>query len=312
MTSKKQPWTREMYVPAREDLSACNLHGDLGGVDVEPVADGARRAGFSLFDPGFFGNAENDLSVDFLDSEASRGISHGGLEKLADAAQGHIPQPSRRRRSYALDKLSAEDFEEGAERNAFLVIEDHSRKLFPIKTPHSKPSQSKTVSSSLTFFFTIEDFGTEITFPLCCNVLGARVDVFQLRIQYEWWLRGTIFTGPFPFTTVPVPRAIAGEITYYGGDEGYALARECWVQPGITGDELISSVAELDDYATAKLKAALASLEDRLLMCSQAGRWYVTGRNPLLMSMRAESIHGLSFYKVRGGSFHWSRLFGES
>lgn len=293
-----------MYVSGSEGLPPTGLRGDSAGDLVEPVEDGGGASDFSLFDAGVFGDLEDDLFVEFLDSEEGGGGTHGGLEKLADASQGHIPKPSRRRRAQAVEKLTAEDFEEGAERNAYLVIEDHAKRLFSAK------SSPKTVNASITFFFTVEDSGADITFPLCCDVLGARVDVLRLRIQYEWWLRGTIFTGPFPFMTVPVPRTIAGEITYYGGEEGYALARECWVQPGIAADELLDSVAELDDYPKDKLRVALERLEERFLMSSQAGRCYVTGRNPLLMSMRAESIYGVQL--MRGGSFHWSRLFGRT
>lgn len=303
MTSKKQqPRQSDMYVSGSEGLPPTGLRGDSAGDPVESSEDGSGASDFSLFDAGVFGDLEDDLFVEFLDSEEGGGGAHGGLEKLVDASQGHIPKPSRRRRAQAVEKLTAEDFEEGAERNAYLVIEDHAKRLFSAK------SSPKTVNESITFFFTVEDSGSDITFPLCCKVLGTRVDVLRLRIHYEWWLRGTIFTGPFPFMTVPVPRTISGEITYYGGEEGYALARECWVQPGIDAGELLDSVVELDDYPKDKLRVALERLEERFLMSSQAGRCYVTGRNPLLMSMRAESIYGVQI--MRGGSFHWSRLFG--
>lgn len=294
----------EMYVSGSEGLSALGLRGHSAGASVDTLEDSTGSCDFSLFDPGVFGDLEDNLFVDFLDSQEGADRSHSGLEKLADAAQGHIPKPSRRRRAQALEKLSAEDFEEGAERNAYLLVEDYAKRLF---SPKSTP---KAIQSSISFFFTVEDSGLEITFPLCCEVLEVRLDVLRMRIQYEWWLRGAIFTGPFPFMTVPVPRTIAGEITYYGGEEGYALARECWVQPGIPSDELLDSIAELDGYSKQKLRVALERLEERFLMSSQAGRCYVTGRNPLLMSMRAESIYGVQL--MRGGSFHWSRLFGRT
>ena len=53
----------------------------------------------------------------------------------------------------------------------------------------------------------------------------------------------------------------------------------------------------------------LEQLEQRFLMSNQAGHYYVTGRNPLLLNLRAEHMHG---QVARGGSFHWSKLFGKS
>jgi hypothetical protein len=303
---KTQPRVKPLSnqdVTSSEDLHATGVRGDSAGHPLESAQDGGGGSDFSLFDAGLFGDLEDGLFVEFLDGEESPGGAHGGIEKLTHAAQGHIPKPSRRRRAEVVEKLTADDFEEGAERNAFLVVEDHARKLFAAK------SAQKHINSAIDFFFTVEDKGTEITFPLCCDVLGARVDILRLRIQYEWWLRGTIFTGPFPFMTVPVPRTIAGEITYYGGEEGYALAREAWVQPGITSSELIEGVAELDGFAKEKLKVAMERLEERFLMSSQGSLCYVTGRNPLLLNMRAESVYGINL--MRGGSFYWSRLFGR-
>jgi hypothetical protein len=182
------------------------------------------------------------------------------------------------------------------------MVEDQSRKLFGGK------GTTKVMLEAIRFFFAADASESEITFGLCCDVLQARVDVLRLRMQYEFWLRGTVFTGPCNFLAVTVPRTIAGEITHYGGDEGYALAREAWVQPGISGEELMGSVMELDGFSLRALRAALEHLEARCLLSCAAGRWYVTGRNPLLLAIRGDNRYGVEV--VRGGSFYWSRLFG--
>lgn len=292
------------YVSSSEALYAPSLSGGDPGLPMESFEDGSGGSDFSLFDPGFFGDLEDGLSLGFLDDEEGGDGTSGRLAKLSAPSEGDIPKPRRRRRAETLTKITAEDFPEGAERNSYLIIEAYANHLFATK------AKVLDVDKAITFFFTIEDNGEDITFPLCCSVLNSRIDVLRLRLHYEWWLRGTIFTGPFPFLTVPVPDVISGEITYYSGQAGYALARECWVQPGIHESELIACVHELDDYSPEKLRECLHVLESRLLMSCQADRWYVTGRNPMQLNMRAEEIYGGQL--LRGGTYHWSRLFGKS
>jgi hypothetical protein len=291
----------DMYVSSSQNLSTDSMCRDSDSHLLESSQNSLGGTNFSLFDPGFFGNTKDNLFVDFLDNEESDRLPHSDLEKFSDASQSNISKPSRRR-TKSLRKLTEDDFEEGAERNAFLIVDGFAKKLF------SNKSSQKTFTSAIAFFFTISDDGNGITFPLCCDVLGARANIIRLRIQYEWWLRSSIFTGPFPFHTVPIPKIVAGEIMYYGGEKGYALAREMWVQPGISTNELISSIIELDGHSKRDLQSALEHLEERFLVSCQTDRWYLTGRNPLLMNIRAESIPNLR--TIRGGSFHWSRLFG--
>lgn len=292
------------HVSDCEDLPAADLCGDHIGDPLESLESSGGGADFSLFDPGVFGNLEDDFSLDLLDDEESSDSPYNRFEKLSHSSQSDLPKPRRRRRAEAISRITSEDFAEGPERDSFELIDRFSAQLFSNK---SKPQE---IAAAISFFFTITDDGEHHTFPLCCAVLNARIDVLRLRLVYEWWLRGTIFTGPFPFFTVPVPSIIAGEITYYGSDVGYALSRECWVQPGIEADELVALIVELDDHEESEVRNALQVLESHLLMSNQAGRCYVTGRNPMLLTLRAEQLHGGSF--ARGDTFHWSRLFGKS
>ncbi len=185
-----------------------------------------------------------------------------------------------------------------------MVIENQAHHLFGGK------GVPRVMLEAVRFFFAAEETDTQITFRLCCDVLQARVDVLRLRIQYEFWLRGTAFTGPWDFLAVTVPRMIAGEITHYGGEPGYALAREAWVQPGISAEELIGSVLALDGYSERVLMESLQHMEERCLLSCSANRWYVTGRNPLLLAIRGDNRFGVDV--SRGGSFYWSRMFGPS
>jgi hypothetical protein len=290
------------HVEHDTDLPGAELYRGGDRDRMDPFAHSAGRADFSLFDAGLFGDFEHDLSLDGLVSEDDQSLSFNSDQEPHHAEEGDFPKPSRRRRPKALSRLTEEDFEPGAERSAFSIIDHHAHCLFK---PKAKPQD---ITAAIAFFFTVTDDGG-ITFKSCCDVLRAREDVLRLRIQYEWWLRGTIFTGPFPFMAVPVPRDVASEIVYYSGNAGYALAREAFVQPGIEQAELLEVVSTAERSNPSQLKIALDHLEERFLMSSQAGRWWTTGRNPMLMLMRLATLKS-SIAVHRGGSIHWSRLFG--
>jgi hypothetical protein len=244
-----------------------------------------------------------DLALDlgFFEADSDRALD--ASHAFSQAAQRHLSNAKTRRRPQALDKITEEDFTEGAERSAFLVVMHYAHGLFNAKKP-------KEFRESLGFFFSIVDNG-DLTFPLCCDVLRARPDVVRLRIQYEWWLRGTIFTGPFPFSSVGCPRLIEGEVMYHAGRLGYALTREAWVQPGISTEELLSVVAGIEADATSvKMLAALETLQNHFILSKHIG-WYCTGRNPMLMNMRRREDAFGGRAVALGGSMHWARLFSS-
>lgn len=280
-----------------------------GGFSMESPEDSGGRADFSLFDTSVFGLPKNSLSLGVLDDEEGGDSPHDPFEELAYPEEGHLPKPGRRRREKAVARVTADDFDEGAERNAFLLVEAKAEQLFGKKvTPDG-------VLDAIKFFFTIDDNGSDITFALCCEVLQARASVLRLRMQYEWWLRGTVFTGPFPFSTVPVPQMISGAIYMYASEVGYALARETWIQPGISKDELFEYLLDpnspgVTKYNLTELQQALDRLEARFLVSSHGPHLYVTGQNPLLWSSRANDL--AEGRNTVGGTYHWSRLFGAA
>jgi hypothetical protein len=290
------------HVKHNSDLSGADLHRGGDRDRLEPTASRTGRTDFSLFDAGLFDDLEHGLSLGDLGSEDDQSVSRNFDQESHHAQKSDFPQLARRRRPKALGRLTEEDFEPGAQRSAFSLIDHYAHILFK-----SKP-KPQNIAAAIAFFFTGTDDGG-ITFKSCCEVLRAREDVLRLRIQYEWWLRGTIFTGPFPFMAVPVPRDIAGEVAYYAGKAGYALAREAFIQPGIEQSELLEVVKKEERATLRELTKALDSLEDQFLMSSQAGRWWTTGRNPMLLLMRVSSQNS-SVAVQRGGSIHWSRLFG--
>lgn len=292
-----------MYVTSSENIPVDHMHSGIASHAVESLENRVSGTDFSIFDPGIFGDIEDNFSVDFLDNEESTVSPHDHFKELSYAAAGHLSKSTRRRRPQTLEKISAEDFEPGSERNAFYVVHHHAQSLFSGK--YSKKNRDESIRF---FFESHQQDIDEITLELCCDVLRTRVDVLRLRIQYEFWLRGSIFTGPFPFVST-LPKSISNEIIYYSGDLGLALAREAWIQPGLIDSDLLNITGLHNSYSAKAMHAILESLEDRYLMSSQAGRWYVTGRNPLLMNIRRQSANGNRGEK--GGSYYWSRLFGE-
>ncbi len=290
------------YVASDEDLPDSWDSGDRDHAPDQPTEEPGGGDDFSLFDASSFGLSEDEFTLDFGDDEDRSESPHQRFEQSFKTAQGRLPKFGGRGRQKTIEKVDAEDFAEGAERNAFLIIKGYRDWLFGGK---STPAE---VHQAVDFFFTMFD-DDDCTFKTCCEVLRVRPDVVRLRMQYEWWLRGTQFTGPFDFFTVPVPSILDGEISYYGSLPGCALAREMWVQPGIHEDELIGAVMELDGYSRAELLNALGACEQHFLFSKDVG-WYLTGRNPMLMNTRGNSIYGKD-HSI-GGSFHWSRLFVQT
>ena len=241
---------------------------------------------------------DDGLVADVLGEEDDSGTS-GLAAKLSHAAHSAPAVARRRGRLEALATINEEDFEEGPERDSFKIIQANKAALFG--------SKQANLLAALEFFFG-RDFGREVGFDLCCDVLGARADVIRLRIQYEWFLRNSMFTAPFPFEAKNLPRLLQGPVQYHGGTIGDAAARECWVQPGIEHSQLVAIVCELEKCTTKECETSLARLNEEMLLSHELG-WYVTGRNPLRYRMDIERERG--WRRSMGASMHWSALFGR-
>lgn len=278
------------------------------------------------------GDAERDF-LDILDASRTWIVDAGsalgdvlgedngegtlGLDaQFARAAANIAPKSRRRRPLETLITFTDEDFEEGAVRNAFLVVKENTQALLKQQSQAAKEGRGPVARDAdirmlraLEFFFGVLPGESGVTFQQCCDVLEVRIDVFRLRIQYEWFLKGTIFSTPFPFMTARLPAILDGPLHFYGGAAGYALAREAWVQPGISREELIGLVAELDGYSVGQCVKALEALDEQMLMSYELG-WYVTGRNPLRLRLAREQSRGWN--AEVGGTIHWSGLFGKT
>lgn len=253
---------------------------------------------FDLFDTEFSGGADQFPSLGLVDGEEDPELPSHGAEELGEAAQRHLSNSRKGARKKAnLISFDEEDFELGPQRDAFIIVRSFKNLLFGTA---ANPQQRW---KAIEWFFSSVDNGTDVTFSLCCQALGARIDVVRLRIHYEFFLRWWIAAEEFPFLTVPVPDTIDGEVAYVAGEIGRDLATVAWNSPGITTESLLAAVGH-----SPKAVDALHRLEEKFILCNQsAGNWYLTGRNPYLLRKALEESRG-ALNGALGGSIHWSRL----
>ena len=278
-------------------------HSGLGDFSAQGASGGDF---FSDLDTSIYYDAEDDCNVGL-------GLLEGDFQSPFDVptsfgstALDHLSHFKKRGRSKALaqsQRVDIDDFENQTQQNAFLLVMQQATHLL---NPKSSP---KKFREGLEFFFFGVDRPDQIDFDLCATVLNVRADVIRLRIQYEWWLRGNVFSGPFDFASVPSPAILEGEIRYYAGSLGHALTREIWVQPGINTQELFDYVGPRSNATIAQMTEAMNALSDSHIVSKNNG-WYLTGRNPMLSNMGTQLHHPSNL--ITGGSVHWTRLFGTA
>jgi hypothetical protein len=293
--------TGNNHVGSSENLSDHLNSGarpDLGDWTFEGISGGAF---FDDLDPGFHPDDQDSGGLDLGVHQGDFQISHHASQAFGSPSQSRIPYVKKgRRQKNVTENITEDDFNEGAERNAFLMVMHFAHKLL------HKKSTPKATREGLAFFFADDLDPEAISFELCANVLAIRPDIIRLRIQYEWWMRGTVFTGPFDFATVGMPKLLEGEILYHSLSLGHALTREVWVQPGISTEELFEYIGTTVNCSTSKMVEAMDSLSENFILSKSSG-WYLTGRNPMLMNMNSSAFQPSA--KVSGGSVHWTRLF---
>ncbi len=176
--------------------------------------------------------------------------------------------------------ITHEDFEEGPERDAFLLIFGYAELLFESNNPKSK-------KSAIQFFFCHSDI--EISFDDAVSAIdySIRVDVIRLRLMLEFWLREWV-VGDLPILACSLPARVELMAIQCAGPYGIDLAREAWFSPGITEDKLISSVlnrnpgiSKSDAMIAMKNLLAFHILSERK-NGDGLGRFYTTGQNPIL------------------------------
>jgi hypothetical protein len=260
--------------------------------DSDGVGDDILKDLDSMLD----GPGGQQLLMGMVADQEDLGVAPRLLEELDEAARRRISIARKREGKTKLKGVSEEDFDEGPERSAFIVVKSYRNDLF---------SANDTARwQAMRFFFCSQDDGG-LNFDLACRVLNARIDIIRLRIQYELFLRWWIAPVAFPFSCVEAPEDIDNECAYVCGILGRDLAYAAWCQPGASSTILAKSV----NAPTDAVIQALEKLDDKMLLCCQGeDNWYLTGRNPYLLRKRLAEKQGVSLNTL-GGSIYWSRLF---
>lgn len=270
------------------------IAGDAGIDALAGVQDGDLGDIFNFFDASSFGSAGDDVGLDIFLDEDDLDQPLAALEKLGLLSISDFPELGKGKRFQRKDKtlnINEDDYWEGPERIAFMLIRDRVTKCFdPKANPEARVE-------AMTWVFAGHD-SEEISFELCCTAVGVRAEIVRLRLQYQLLLKLQWFSNPLPESAVDLPDVLRGEIRYYTGDEGEELCRLIWWWPGIAARDLWESLSW--SHEAAEYRRALEILEEKGVVSEWLDRYYLTGRNPQLNGIRKAS------------SFRWSSLWAES
>jgi hypothetical protein len=274
------------------------------GIDLDTDASNDYLDGFSDFDADDYGSTEECVLVGFLGFEDDYGLPQGVASSLDHAATHNVSHPAKGKTGLPrCAAISEDDFDEGPQRNAFVIIRGNAEKLFS-----KDPKLIKRRPEAIDFFFTRLDNQEDVTFQLCCEVLDSREDVIRLRIIYEFWLRHVQFTNPMPFEAVPVPEVAINEIYMLNGNLGLTIARSIWNWPGVGIEKVIYHCCQMG-YQEKEIEHAIERLRDAFILSEHLNGWYLTGRNPIMQSMRDQTRYGGKAVGMMSQTIHWSRLY---
>ena len=204
-------------------------------------------------------------------------------------------------------------FDEGPERDAFLLVYGHAYNLLQHDDVDAR-------HAAMHFFYDAAD-EDRLTFQDAIEVIGGgttvRGDVIRLRFMYEFWLRW--YKPPvMGFEASPVPDFIEAKACMVGGIEAGILAGEIWYQPGISLTEAMAKTADICDRTSgdvpsaARMKEAIdALIADSYMVStrpssdgSPSSDLWLTGTNPLLLTEQGRL--------ARRGTHVWTSFFGNS
>ena len=291
--------------------------------------DGCVAAGFSDSDFGdlnldSFGGSgvqSADLGRSYFDEVAS------GLDlELTDAesaivrlAEGKIAGSRGRAAATKSEKIyvTHEDFDEGAERDAFLLIFGYAEHLFAGVEKMEFDLVDLKKFKALCFFFCRSTDDLNFEDAVGCIDSHIRLDVLRLRFMLEFWLRGWKMPK-LPWNADGLPSRIELMAAQHEAMIGVSLAREAWYEPGIEASELLERIVNdrsKDITDSAKLteinnqvKLAFKELVIAYVLSISNGRVYTTGKNPIL---ELEDMQNDPTLRVRSqlANIYWSRRF---
>lgn len=297
------------------DLSISDVLG-LGISDLDGgVAVGFSDADFGDYDLDDFGGTSvqsSDLGKSYFDEDAQR-LNF----ELTDAesaiirlVEGKIGGSRGRAAAAKTEKIyiTHEDFDEGAERDAFLLIFGYAEHLFggPDKKDFDAKDQKK--QKALRFFFCRSPDSLNFEDAVACIDSHIRLDVLRLRFVLEFWLRGWKIPQ-LPWNTDGLPSRIELMAAQYEAMIGVSLAREAWFEPGIDAAVLMERVLDGRGEDTRnQIKRAFRDMVIAYILSISDGKVYTTGKNPIL---ELEDKLNDPTVRVRGhlANIYWSRRF---
>lgn len=210
--------------------------------------------------------------------------------------------------------VTHEDFDEGPERDAFLLLYGYSSHLFDsAKDGPFVNNDKKRKALRFVFCHTLREMSMVDAVSAINDEI--RVDVLRLRFMLEFWMRGWALPT-MPEDADGLPGRVELMAAHYGDMIGIELAREAWFKPGIEEKELLALALEgrpasarhqvMEAYRTMVLNYVLSIKETREDEESRV-RVYVTGKNPILEAEDLLSEPGRRVGNV--ANIYWSRRF---
>ena len=204
-------------------------------------------------------------------------------------------------------------FEEGPERDSFLLIYGHAYNLLQLEDAEAR-------MAAMHFFYDVAN-EDRLTFQDTLDVVGGgavvRGDVIRLRFMYEFWVRW--FKPPvMGFEASPVPDFIEAKACLVGGIEAGILAGEIWYQPGINMLDAMAKTADICERVTSEIpsnermrQAIEALIADGYMVSARPASdgsptqdLWLTGTNPQLLEEEGRL--------TSRGTHDWTKFFGGS
>ena len=205
--------------------------------------------------------------------------------------------------------ITHEDFDEGPERDAFLLIYGYAEHLFDCPATAAFDRLNPKMMKAIEFFFCSNSLKSiSLDDAVACIDNQIRVDVLRLRFMLEFWIRGWELP-PMPDAADPLPGRVELMAAQFGGLVGISIAKEAWFEPGITAAALLEKVIDgRSDNIVEIIKKSFSDLVCAYVISIDKGRVYTTGKNPIL---ELEDMRNDPTVRLRGilAGICWSRRF---
>lgn len=250
--------------------------GDLGrDADLRSDEELGRMGLWELVDAGGLGDGWADVPVDLVADQVDPARPHYSDAELDFAAQSYLsnPRKARRRRRIGIyiPTFTEDDFEEGPQREAYLLLRDNVRACY-LSNPGERDREF-----ALRWVFEGDD-STPFSFDLCCRVLSTDPQVLRTRLQYEFYLRWKVATHAFNEYAAPLPERLYSHAWFAAGSDGALITALVWSWPGIDADTLSARMGKQKPIEPSRFMGLLERLDEQGVLQSHGDNWYATGR----------------------------------